>query len=54
MTKHCPECGGASEPTGREAFVEIGEWNGKYFDEELDACEYECLICHKAFYSAEK
>ena len=45
-TYYCPSCGHQTmENTAKVAFVEIGEWDGKHYEEELDAFVCKCGSC---------
>ena len=49
--KFCPNCGKQSaELKATDAFVEVGAYDGKRFEVEGDAVEYQCTTCGEAFY----
>jgi hypothetical protein len=49
--KFCPDCGRrAAVETGRGAFVEVGEWDGKQYEGEASVTEKECGDCGHLFY----
>lgn len=48
----CPVCGAPAVETSKAGFVEVGEWNGKTYEEEADATQYRCTkeTCNTTFY----
>lgn len=48
----CPSCGSidVEEREDRGGFLEIGEWNGKTYDDEFNVDGYRCRVCDQEFW----
>ena len=46
----CPHCQSNDVEFDTSGFVEIGECNGKNYDEEYDIDRYKCCECRRMFW----
>jgi transposase-like protein len=50
--KYCPFCGQAHVVVERDdCYVEVGEYDGKYYEEEGEVVRYRCTRCGSHFYA---
>ncbi len=50
-TLHCPQCGSEAVTDVRGGFMEVGEWDGSHYEEELDLSGHQCTQCQFRFWT---